>query len=385
MTGKALVEAEVLPCIVLWTAPKPDTRNCVAYIRPLTIRRADRWPKGTESMRVQVDPSLSFVIAAEARECHDEIQAYTTFFFSPIPGRVTHGLQRRLRLHYTPTYAVAALQSLPKLASFSPNTATPFARNSSSPDLRSSHSLAGDPVAPLQQQQAAQPASHAQARPFLPFPSGSALRRPAMRPRSLSDASDSTVVPASLAKERGEREKGQQANGLFFKRPSGKRSASSRSVSPTRLKRQDSSTLVDGESGDEEVALSPRALQTLLVTLQLLSLVPALSGIAYCTYRAAFAPFDETYRERVRTDVDHWSRRIEWLLCALWAALSGFYCHSLARGLTRRWLVYYPLPAAVIRLVRLSTSTISVAALTNAAIVLCVCAIRSHYRLSSGH
>lgn len=117
------------------------------------------------------------------------------------------------------------------------------------------------------------------------------------------------------------------------------------------------------QSVDSQQSLSPKTLQAILVTLQLLSLVPAFIGVCYCLYRAIFlislpisrVDSDEAAKLQNFTEKHEnqksWNKRIEWLLCAMWAALSGNYCHSMARGLTRRWLVYYPLPAAVIRLV----------------------------------
>lgn len=86
----------------------------------------------------------------------------------------------------------------------------------------------------------------------------------------------------------------------------------------------------------------PRILRSVISFLQLLSLVPASIGVLYCLWCAAFpSPGTLSY-----------FRRTEWLLSALWAALSGRYCYAMARGLTRRWVIYYPLAAALVRLVR---------------------------------
>lgn len=86
----------------------------------------------------------------------------------------------------------------------------------------------------------------------------------------------------------------------------------------------------------------PRILRSIISFLQLLSLVPAALGVLYCLWRAAFPS----------PGIVSSFRRTEWLLSALWAALSGRYCYAMARGLTRRWVIYYPLAAALVRLVR---------------------------------
>ena len=152
------------------------------------------------------------------------------------------------------------------------------------------------------------------------------LRPSGFKKRTLSDASDATVVPVTVRKSReiadqAEKDRSTRSSSLL----------AGPAAPPAPLSRTRSPRLQDSHS-----LLPPRALQVLLISLQLLSLVPAFIGVFHCIYRAF---------------IDQDRRRVEWLLSAIWAGLSGSYCHSMARGLTRRWLVYYPLPAAIIRLV----------------------------------
>lgn len=184
------------------------------------------------------------------------------------------------------------------------------------------------------------------------------------RQRSLSETSDTTVVPASFARDSktAKDAANSRVHDLSSARPShdGRVAAgvistpasagSSTSQESVKLASRTSS---EGKhrSSAEIQTLSPRTLQTLLVTLQLLSLVPAFVGGLYCVYRAILPQTRPLPFKQGLVKTLEWNRRVEWLLCAMWAGLSGNYCHSMARGLTRRWLVYYPLPAAVIRLV----------------------------------
>lgn len=185
------------------------------------------------------------------------------------------------------------------------------------------------------------------------------------RQRSSSETSDTTVVPASFARDaRALKDAASQrvSESLPSVPPHSEQvatslspatSASSTSQESAKIASQTSSR-VKLRSTVESQTLSPRALQTLLVTLQLLSLVPAFVGGFYCFYRALLPQTNPSQFSHGLVKTLEWNRRVEWLLCAMWAGLSGNYCHSMARGLTRRWLVYYPLPAAVIRLVSLS-------------------------------
>ena len=220
--------------------------------------------------------------------------------------------------------------------------------------------------------------------------------RPQLRARSLSDASDRTVVPRRstgtntggssarknqqqqhlqrrVASDRNDRHSLFSSAGPSLGATTGwsriaraglrdsHRPTVAGDASPSGSRTPSSSSRGSGGGGAllsevshghkggraERAPLSPRALQALLVTLQLLSLVPAAIGVLYSVFRAVLDPGTPS---PVHTSTA--SRRVEWLLGGMWAGLSGHYCHAMARGLTRRWLVYYPLPAAVIRLVR---------------------------------
>lgn len=202
------------------------------------------------------------------------------------------------------------------------------------------------------------------------------------RQRSWSEASDRTVVPKTFRKSASAKPAGavvandevqscRNAEEATFKSSLEADGLRARSVKPDPLvetklgpqnqdeEREDrppsttqrqtatftnGSRVVEQSSILQERSLSPRTLQILVVSLQLLSLIPAVIGVAFCLWRTLF-PISTSKASR---DI---GRRIEWLLSAVWAGLSGWYCHSMARGLTRRWLVYYPLPAAMIRLV----------------------------------
>lgn len=184
------------------------------------------------------------------------------------------------------------------------------------------------------------------------------------RQRSLSETSDTTVVPANFAREvkASKDASAQRLQDLTSAKPphsikvaTGVTSTPASAGSSTS---QESVKVASRTSSDSKYrplakvqTLSPRTLQTLLVTLQLLSLVPAFVGGLYCVYRAILPQKRPSPFKQGLVKTLEWNRRVEWLLCAMWAGLSGNYCHSMARGLTRRWLVYYPLPAAVIRLV----------------------------------
>lgn len=194
------------------------------------------------------------------------------------------------------------------------------------------------------------------------------------RQRSLSDTSDTTVVPATFTKDARSGKHTLNApvtNNppvVSFPPPRNSDKVIAAITPPT----SDSSTSQDSvrqasqrssyakfshhppSAASGPQTLSPRALQTLLVSLQLLSLVPAIVGGLYSIYRAILPQTRPLPLKGGLVKTLEWNRRIEWLLCALWAGLSGNYCHSMARGLTRRWLVYYPLPAAIIRLVSTS-------------------------------
>lgn len=187
------------------------------------------------------------------------------------------------------------------------------------------------------------------------------------RPRSLSETSDTTIVPATFSKDaKSLKQPVLQATSespLSFPPPHNDNVAKPSTASPSASASSDSQGSIQQASrtsshavkrtftASEPQTLSPRALQTLLVSLQLLSLVPAIVGGIYCIYRALLPQTRPIPFQHGLVKTLQWNRRIEWLLCAMWAGLSGNYCHSMARGLTRRWLVYYPLPAAVIRLV----------------------------------
>ena len=178
-----------------------------------------------------------------------------------------------------------------------------------------------------------------------------------LRPRALSSSSDATVTPLTR------RVKSSRAQLAFTARnedavgESGSDddeddvipvdASNTRHTSVDSRARKSMSSAENETQAIEAVPIAalqppPRILRRIISFLQLLSLVPAALGVMYCFWHAAF-PLSGTAS---------YFRRTEWLLAALWAALSGRYCYAMARGLTRRWVIYYPLAAALVRLVR---------------------------------
>lgn len=149
--------------------------------------------------------------------------------------------------------------------------------------------------------------------------------RPRLRNRALSDTSDRTIVPESLKRNR---QVASEVTHQVEQKPDWQERTTS-PISVTKASRKPSTQLHRYPLQQHaENALSPQTLQALLVFLQLLSLVPATIGVLYCVWHSIF-PLP------LSTSSLNLSRRLEWLLSALWAALSGSYCHAMARGLTR--------------------------------------------------
>ncbi|THH02997.1 hypothetical protein EW145_g6616 [Phellinidium pouzarii] len=76
---------------------------------------------------------------------------------------------------------------------------------------------------------------------------------------------------------------------------------------------------------------------------RLLSIVPSLFGIVYNIHHA--------FRPPLMADIQFSS--IDFIICALWATLTGFQCLALTTGLLWRWKAYYTTPSTLIRLIAL--------------------------------
>jgi len=74
---------------------------------------------------------------------------------------------------------------------------------------------------------------------------------------------------------------------------------------------------------------------------RLLSIVPAVFGVLYNLFNACYAPINGK------------NAPIDYVVSALWAALTGYQCLCLTTGLFQRWKVYYPPLSTLIRLLAL--------------------------------
>ncbi|KAJ3970419.1 N-glycosylation protein-domain-containing protein [Lentinula raphanica] len=95
----------------------------------------------------------------------------------------------------------------------------------------------------------------------------------------------------------------------------------------------------------------PNVLQQRLTPLlfefsRLLSIVPAFFGVLYHIYHIYHPP-------TILIDGRRPPERIDYIISALWALLTGYQCLYLTTGLLARWRVYYPPLATLIRLISL--------------------------------
>ncbi|GAA5906313.1 hypothetical protein JCM8208_003512 [Rhodotorula glutinis] len=99
----------------------------------------------------------------------------------------------------------------------------------------------------------------------------------------------------------------------------------------------------------------------LLVFLNFLSMVPGLVGFFYSAARFystrhlvwASSTWDARGAHGGQAILEARSTRLDWLLSACWALATAYFTLSLARGLLRRWLVYYSTGPTIIRVVSL--------------------------------
>lgn len=106
---------------------------------------------------------------------------------------------------------------------------------------------------------------------------------------------------------------------------------------------------------------SDRLWSLLFLFLQSLSILPSLVGFAYACHRffLASAPplllASSTWLEQgsARGVTQGRSTKLDWAITGLWALTCAYFSHSLAKGLLRRWLVYYSLLPTVIRVITL--------------------------------
>ena len=97
----------------------------------------------------------------------------------------------------------------------------------------------------------------------------------------------------------------------------------------------------------------------LFLFLQALSVIPALFGFAYSFHRfyaarpLLFTSSTWTDGGRAAGITQGRSTRLDWFIAGLWALTCAYFSYSLAKGLLRRWLVYYSLLPTVIRVISL--------------------------------
>lgn len=106
---------------------------------------------------------------------------------------------------------------------------------------------------------------------------------------------------------------------------------------------------------------TPQLWSFLFFILQALSVIPSFLGFFYCVHR-----FYSISPPMLINSSSTWlqggkavgvsearSTRLDWFIAGMWALACAYFSHSLAKGLLRRWLVYYSLLPTVIRVISL--------------------------------
>ncbi|GAA6063657.1 hypothetical protein JCM10212_004924 [Sporobolomyces blumeae] len=97
----------------------------------------------------------------------------------------------------------------------------------------------------------------------------------------------------------------------------------------------------------------------LLFSLNFLSVIPSLIGFLYSAHRFYTTPpglFSASPSSLVTPSsgiVYSRSTRLDWFVSGMWSLACAYFTHSLARGLLKRWLVYYSLGPTIVRVVSL--------------------------------
>lgn len=101
----------------------------------------------------------------------------------------------------------------------------------------------------------------------------------------------------------------------------------------------------------------------LFLFLQSLSVLPSLIGFFYSAHRFYTSPSSSAHLLLASSTwleggnaigvTEGRSTRLDWFISGLWALACAYFSHSLAKGLLRRWLVYYSLAPTVIRVLSL--------------------------------
>ncbi|GAA5963003.1 hypothetical protein JCM3765_006747 [Sporobolomyces pararoseus] len=87
----------------------------------------------------------------------------------------------------------------------------------------------------------------------------------------------------------------------------------------------------------------------LFFLLNFLSVIPSLIGFLYSLHRF-FSTSSPSYSSGI---VYSQSTRLDWFISSMWSLSCAYFTHSLARGLLKRWLVYYPLGPTIVRVLSL--------------------------------
>ncbi|KII84821.1 hypothetical protein PLICRDRAFT_117249 [Plicaturopsis crispa FD-325 SS-3] len=99
--------------------------------------------------------------------------------------------------------------------------------------------------------------------------------------------------------------------------------------------------------------LQERLTPLLFESSRLLSVVPAVFGTLYNIYHVYNPPIPPSPHSSSSAACSSTPHRIDYLVSALWAILTGYQCLALTTGLLARWRLYYPPLPTLIRLLAL--------------------------------
>ncbi|GAA5915739.1 uncharacterized protein JCM6883_002941 [Sporobolomyces salmoneus] len=81
-------------------------------------------------------------------------------------------------------------------------------------------------------------------------------------------------------------------------------------------------------------------------------MIPSLIGFLYSAHRFYTTPRLVTSGESSGITYSR-STKLDWFVSGMWALACAYFTHSLARGLLKRWLVYYPVGPTIVRVLSL--------------------------------
>jgi hypothetical protein len=108
------------------------------------------------------------------------------------------------------------------------------------------------------------------------------------------------------------------------------------------------------------VLASSKVWPIVFLLLQALSAIPSLVGFFYSVHRFYSTPPNLLHAQSTWVQggnalgvTEGRSTRLDWFISGLWSLACAYFSHSLAKGLLRRWLVYYSVLPTFIRVVSL--------------------------------